>query len=171
MDHFVHGLFRDEESAARAVKALTEAHFDPEQISGLMRVGTHLRDSPAVYEPALGRGALLGSVLGAAGAVALATSGFLVAGPLVALGGGGAVGALSGALAGLGRWTAEIDFPAHPPGMILVGVDTDESQFERARAALASARPERIHVSRKGEACEEVETGVLSDSGVLVEPE
>lgn len=168
MDFFVHGLFTTEAGAASAVQSLIEAHFDPALISALMRVGSDVAEATPTFKTGVGRGVLLGTALGALGGALIASGGLLTAGPLAGSVAGGAAGYLAGIVGGLGHWKDEIEFPAQvAAGMILVGVDSDESNIERARAALAVARPERIHVSPKKEACDEVKTGVLSESGVL----
>jgi len=170
MDNFVHGLFKDEESAARAVQTLVDANFNPDLIGALMHLegDVEVQDAVPIFKVASARGATLGSALGMIGGALLAVGGLLGGGPLLAAAAGGATGALAGMLGGLGRWKDEIDFPQDVhAGMILVGVSTEEACIERARVALAIAHPERIHVSRKNEACTEVETGVLSETGVL----
>lgn len=170
MEIFVHGLFREEANAALAVRSLVDAHFEPDQISALMRVGTDpgADELKPIFKMATGPGAALGTALGAVGGALLALGGLLVAGPVFAGVAGGVSGALAGALGGLGRWTEEIDFPKHVEGgMILVGVATQPGRLEQARAALAGAHAARVHVSKKGEACEEVESGVLSKTGVV----
>jgi hypothetical protein len=158
MDTFVHGLFHDEHDAASAVEALCNAHFKRDEISAILRVGAETTESEAVFNMPVGRGAALGASLGAVGGALLAVSGFLVAGPLAAIVAGAMTGTLAGGLGGMGQWSTEVDLSGHhPEGMILVGVSTDDAGVERARAAIATARPERIHVSKKGAACEEVE--------------
>jgi len=168
MEIFVHGLFEEEASAAVAVRSLVDAHFEPDQISALMRVATDVEEASPSFKMAVGSGAVLGSALGVVGGALLALGGLLVAGPLFAGVAGGLGGALAGGLSGLGRWTDEIDFPKQVQrGMILIGVSTQPGRADQARAALLGAHPERIHVSKKGEACEEVESGVLSKSGIV----
>jgi hypothetical protein len=168
MKVFVHGLFGDEANAARAIDFLIEAHFETEDISALMRAGDHMVENAPGSGPQLVRGAALGATLGAIGGALVTISGFLAAGPLLGIVGGAAIGGLEGVLGSLGYSSNEVDFHEHVPGgMILIGVSTDEGSIERARAALAQAGPNRIHVSRKSEACEEVETGVLSKTGIL----
>jgi hypothetical protein len=48
MDYFVHGLFKDEESAAWAVQTLVDAHFNPDLISALMHMEGHVEVQDAV---------------------------------------------------------------------------------------------------------------------------
>jgi len=169
METFVHGLFRDEAGAALAVRKLVDSHFEPNQISALMRVGTDplASELKPAFKLATGPGAALGASLGAIGGALLALGGFLVAGPLFAGALGGAGGALAGVLGGLGRWTDEIDFPDQVDArMILVGVSTQPGRVKAALAALARANPERVHVSKKAEACEEVEASTLPEAEV-----
>lgn len=168
MDNFVHGLFKSERNAAAAVQSLIDAHFDPEAISALMRVEHEVQEAMPTYKTGVGVGSALGAAVGAAGGIIGAIGGFLAAGPLLGAVAGSAAGYLVGALAGLGRWRDEIEVPAHTQeGMILVGVSTEEDNVALARDALAAAGPERIHLSRKNEACTELETGKLSATGLL----
>lgn len=168
MDVFVHGLFTDESSAAAAVTSLESAGFPTERISALMRVGSEVDEEHPKFKVAVGRGAALGAAVGAIGGALVATSGFLVAAPLVLAAAGGISGAAFGVVGGLSHWTDDVDLHEHVAnGMILVGAFTDESSIERARAAIAGAHPARIHVSRRDEACREVETGILSEAGLL----
>lgn len=169
MDCFVHGLFKSERNASHAVQSLVDAHFAPETISGLMRVHHDVMEAQPQFKTGVGVGSALGTTLGAIGGAVGAVGGFLAAGPLLAAVAGGAAGYLVGALAGLGRWKDEIKFSdCTGAGMILVGVSTDAGSVERARAALASAGAERVHLSQKNEACQELETGTLSDTGILI---
>lgn len=168
MHVFVHGLFTDEDRAAAAVTALEGAGFDTEHISALMRVGSEVDEERPHFKVAVGRGASLGAALGAIGGALVAASGFLVAAPLTLAIAGGISGAAFGAFGGLSHWTDTVDLHQHiANGMILVGAFTDGASIERARAALAKAQPERIHVSRKDEAREEVQSGTLSAEGLL----
>ncbi len=170
MEFFVHGLFTSEASAARAVQSLIEASFGPDLISALMHKEGEvvLEEAVPVFKTEAARGAALGSAFGMVGGALLAIGGLLAGGPLMVGLAGAASGALAGTLGGLGRWKSEIDFPEHMhPGMILVGVSTEASSVERARTALVSARAERIHVSRKNEACMEVDTEDAFESGAL----
>jgi hypothetical protein len=165
--YFIHALFRSEPSAARAVRALVDAHFASEEISALMRVDDRVEELH-VEHSTVNKGALIGAALGAVGGALAATGmGLLAAGPLLAAAEGalifGSAGTAAGALSGLNRWKDEITFPpGHEGEMILVGVSTSDARLAAARDALAATHPECIHVASKAEACREVATGMSS---------
>lgn len=164
MQLFIHGLFHDEEHAARAVQALIDAHFDPSQVSALVRLQSKVEEDAPTYKVKLVSGAVLGTLLGMIGGPLVLSAGFLIAGPLAAAAEGALAGAVAGAVGGLAHWKDEIDLPKHlgKGAAILVGVVTGEPDVERAQRALAEADPEKIHVSNKDVALKEIQTGVLA---------
>ena len=168
MELFVHGLYRDEEAAAAAVQALVDAHFNPDAISALMHGPGTADEARPQFKTSFARGAVLGAALGAVGGALIAASGLLAAGPVLGVVAGTEVGAAAGALGGMGLWRDEVHFPkCFGQGMYLVGVMTEARSVERARGALEIAEPERVHVSRKNEACVEVQSYHLAEGGVL----
>ncbi|MEX2467165.1 MAG: hypothetical protein WD995_09645 [Gemmatimonadota bacterium] len=154
----VAGVFEDQESAARALAALVESHFEPEDDISVVLTDewtlehedVRLRDELEIIEGArLGGG--IGVVLGAAGAGMVAAG--LLAGPAALVAAGPVVAALKGALAlgafgvvtgwlvGLGIVREEADFhAAHiKEGAVWVGVHATGERAEKARAILEEA--------------------------------
>ena len=150
----VAGIFENEDAAARAVEMLIEEHFDPPH--DLSVIVSHRREHEAVPVPEtfqVGQGgklgAVIGAVLGGAGAVfsgmTLGPLTLLAAGPvgvaLEAAFAGGAVGFALGAVEGLGRSKNEADFHAHhlERGVVWVGVHASGERAKRAREILTEA--------------------------------
>ena len=99
----VAGVFQSQEEASRALAALVEGHFEPEDISMVLTDGVRLehedvriRDELEIIEGAR-RGGGVGAVLGAAGAGMVAVG--VVAGPAALVAAGPVIAALKGALA------------------------------------------------------------------------
>lgn len=148
----VAGVFREEETAARAVSRLIDAHFDPPRdLSVIVAYHKEHQDIPVDERFQIDRsakvGALLGAALGAGGAGLVAAGlvagpvGLLAAGPaLAALQGaylGGAGGFALGAVAGLGFWKDEAEFRAADlHGVTWVGVHARGDRAEEARGIL-----------------------------------
>lgn len=150
----VAGIFKDETAAARAVKMLVEAHFDPDRDVTVIASHHHERENIPVGSTFLvGRNAAIGALIGAAVTgigVALAglTSGPFTleeAGPLMAalesafVGGG--VGFALGALLSIDFVRVGANFGrAHVHGgVVYVGVYADGARAERARRVLSDA--------------------------------
>jgi len=154
----VAGVFADQERAGRALRALVDAHFEPEDdVSVVMtddvtfeHEDIRLRDELEIIEGAkIGGG--IGTVVGAAGAGLVAAG--VLSGPAIIVALGPVVAALKGALAvgafgvvtgwivGLGILREEADFhAAHiKEGSIWIGVHADGPRAERARAILEAA--------------------------------
>ena len=168
MEMFVHGLFKDEKLAASAVQALIDAHFDPSQVSALMRVHAEVDEEAPKFKVEMVSGAALGALLGMIGGAVILSGGLLIAGPVAATLEGALAGAVAGWAGGISHWKDVVKFPKLGRGaVILVGAMTSEQDVERARAALSAAHAERIHASKKEEALEEIKTGVLSETGIL----
>ncbi|MDZ7780530.1 MAG: hypothetical protein U5R14_11465 [Gemmatimonadota bacterium] len=157
----VAGVFEDQKAAARALAALVEEHFEPEDdISVVLtdewtleREDVPIRDELEIIEGAeIGGGA--GAVIGAVGGGMVAAG--LVGGPaaLVAVGpviaalegalAVGAVGAVAGWLVGLGVVKEEADFHAGriEEGAVWVGVHATGERAETARSILKDAGAE-----------------------------
>lgn len=155
MNAFVHAVYTDKASAARAVSELVDQGFPSGDIGALMhnRQG-EFEALPMKHKTSVPAGAMLGAAVGGlGGALILGGPALLAAGlflPLLegALA-GGAFGTLAGTLGGLGLWREEIDFPnqAFDAGAVLIGVATHEGRAESAKIALQRAGAEQIHVS------------------------
>jgi len=149
---FVHAIYADRHAAAKAVEALVDAAFPSNRVAALVRTGERLQELRVRHKTGVGVGSVLGALLGlVAGAV-------LFTGPwrtvLEACVAGAAIGALLGILAGLVYWKEDIDFPpaAFGDGGACVGVTTNESRVESARAALLQAGAREAQVSSKRDA-------------------
>ena len=156
---FAHAFYRDAERASAAVTALLDAHFASDAIGVLMVHGDEVQELPMRHKTFVPHGVALGALLGAAaGAVTMSGIGILAAGPiLLALQGaaaGTAIGSLGGALAGLGFWRDEVDFPADAfqNGAVLVGVVANVERLEAAQRVLQQAGADSTYVSTKAEA-------------------
>lgn len=162
--HYVHATYREQRAAVAAAEALLEAKFPARDISALIcdgsdRHGVELKIKHKTMVPIA---ALLGAVLGCAlGGVSawLAQMGpdpafFALRGAVI----GTSIGALAGALLGLGRWRDTIIFPsdAFVNGCVVVGVNTHDERIPDARHALASTDGIDVHVSTKREALADV---------------
>ncbi len=142
---FAYGIFETEEEAVRAVEALTADSFPTSAIGAAMYSDGALQRLGVGQTSSMGRGAALGAAIGA-GATALfgLGAGWLAAGPLFvtleALLAGGALGSLTGAIAGLGSWRNVLDLPqdALEQGRIVVGVETG-TRIDEARQILREA--------------------------------
>jgi len=151
----VAGIFREREAAASAVKALAEAHFDPD--SDVTMIVSHGHDhrerisAGATFE--IGRNAAIGAAVGAlTAAVGMALAGldfgfFTMenAGPVwAALEAGyigGCVGFALGALLSmdLARAGSGLRHSRVEGGVILVGVQASGARAERAHEILGAA--------------------------------
>lgn len=156
MNRLVWGVFDSGEGARAGVEQLIEAHFPPDEIKVLMRDEEGFHDAPMHRKTAVPAGAALGAALGAAGAAGavLVTGGgaLLATGPAIALlqavGMGGALGSIAGAMGGLSWWKDEPDVPEQADhdaqSHVLVLVPVPEERSEEAQAALRRASPERV---------------------------
>lgn len=165
----VSGVFATQDAAARALAALVEAHFEPEDDISIVltdewtleRENVPIRDELEMIEGArLGGG--VGALVGAVGAGMVAAG--LVAGPaaLVAVGpviaalegalAGGAFGVVAGWMVGLGVVREEADFHAARirEGSVWVGVHATGDRAEAAHRILAAAGAEFFPASRSG---------------------
>lgn len=159
----VAGIFREQETAARALAELIEQHFDPtEDISVVLkdewnidRQGVTVRDETELLDGAkIGGG--IGAVLGATGAGLVGAGllggplGLVAAGPLVAaLQGalaGGAFGTFSGWLVGAGLLKEEADLAAADleKGAVWIGVHARGERAQLARKVLQEAGAEHL---------------------------
>ena len=150
----VAGIFRDEDSAARAVKKLVEEHFDPEHEVNVIASHRHERERiPVAATFEVGRTAAIGAAVGAVlTGVGVALAGFTSgpftlenAGPLMAALEsayvGGATGFALGALLSMDFAKAGADFRrarVHG-GVVWVGVQAAGARAERARQILRDA--------------------------------
>jgi hypothetical protein len=153
----VAGVFEDQTAASRALAALVEAHFEPEDVSivltdevTLEHEDVRIRDELETMEGAR-LGGEVGAVLGAMGAGMVAVG--VVVGPVALVAAGPVVAALKGALAvgafgvvtgwlvGLGIMREEADFhAAHiKEGAVWVGVHATGAHAEEAHSILESA--------------------------------
>jgi hypothetical protein len=153
---FAYALFRDEPSAAGAVRGLIQAQFATERIGALMLDESGVREVPMRHKTGMVQGVAIGTLLGAtAGAFLLPGLG------LIAIGGvfgaveaatiGGATGTLAGAMGGMGFWKDEFDFPASAfeRGGVLVGVLTSSERAPDAKAVLLAAGAQDAKVSTR----------------------
>lgn len=157
----VAGVFENQEGAARALAALVEAHFEPEDdISVLLtdewtleREDVPIRDELELMEGAKlggGAGALVGAVGGgmvAAGFIG-GPAALVAVGPVIAALEGalavGAFGVVAGWLVGLGVVREEADFHAAriKEGAVWVGVHATGERAARAHEILEDAGAE-----------------------------
>jgi hypothetical protein len=149
----VAGIFRDEKSAAEAVKKLIEEHFDPRNDLEVIASHRRKREHVRVWQNLqFARGAKIGSVTGAVLGVLGATIAGLDFGPLSLAQGpiaavleaafaGACVGFALGALFGIDMADMEADFDAARvhDGVIWVGVNASGERAARARRILAEA--------------------------------
>jgi hypothetical protein len=150
MRDVVYAIFTDEAKASRAILALDEAHFDEHEIGVLMHDGedgTTPEELVVGVQTGIGRGALLGGVIGALTSTAFfAVLGVGVA-PILILGtvAGGGLGATVGAFVGMGYWYDDIEFPEEPleHGAILISVFT-RNRINDAHSALLNAGAEEV---------------------------
>lgn len=157
MERFVHALFPSQEAAAKAVDALVNANFSPDEVGALVANPQHqVHELVTQRKMPVRAGALVGVVVGAAGgALTLAGLGWVSltspAQALQAAAAGGAVGLFAGALAGLGYWKHVIDIPkdAFRDGTVLVGVATHAGRIEQARSVLRAAGARRTYACSK----------------------
>lgn len=161
---FVYGIFWDEDSAAKAVDQLVNAHFPGDDVSALMHEGPEVEELPVEEKTGAARGALIGAALGAIGGALLAPgAGLLAGGPLlVALKGAiaaGAAGAGFGAFGGLDYWHDEVDFVHHhlKRGAVIIGVETIPERQAAAEEALRAAGAEDVQARTKKQAVEDAE--------------
>jgi len=157
----VSGVFATQEGAARALAALVEAHFEPQDDISIVLMDEwtlEREDVPIRHELEMIEGARLGgglgAVIGAVGAGMVAAG--LVAGPAALVAVGPVIAALKGALAvgafgvvagwlvGLGVVREEADFHAARirEGSVWVGVHATGDRAESAHRILASAGAE-----------------------------
>jgi hypothetical protein len=159
--HHVTGIFSDPDGAERAVRALIDGHFSPEEISVVVadREGAHsepVEHDTGVAEGAVG-GAAVGGVLGALGATLIATGvvaapglAVFATGPLLAAIKGAVAGAAAGlelgALAGLGFWKdeAHVHAKALEKGGVVVGVPAEHEHAELARKVFGDAEADEV---------------------------
>jgi hypothetical protein len=161
------GVFDRIRDADRAVEMLSAAGFAPSAISVICPTCTKERwqeyerkDPAGSHAPAAAAGggaigALLGGLIGIAGAAATGGAALLVAGPLLTGAAGGAVaGGLIGAMSTRGGEKEVADFydQALQRGKILVGVevadDEDQARLETAERVLLEAGAEPIPLPR-----------------------
>jgi uncharacterized membrane protein len=160
---FVHSVFHDEVTAAKAVQELVNAKFSGHDISALMINPNSVRELEVGHKTGMGVGAVLGGVFGAVGGALAVSGGLVLAGPVfLALEGmlaGGAMGTLAGTLGGLGFWKEDIDFPksAFENGAALVGVNVHDERVEAASEALRRAGSTEIRTTSKPEAQQQAE--------------
>lgn len=161
---FVHAIYADKQGATKAVQALVDAAFPSNKLAALVRKGERLQELRVRHKTGVGVGSAIGAVLG------LIVGALLFTGPWqTALEGalaGGAVGALLGTLAGLGIWREAIDFPASTfsEGGACIGVTTNETRIDTARAALLEAGASEARVSSKHDAFREANTSASHSS-------
>lgn len=161
---FIYGIYRDEESAAEGLRALVNAGFPVDEVSGLMHQGEEIEELPVESKTGVARGAVVGTALGVLGGAILAPAGgLLAAGPLLAALQGAAIGGAAGlgfgGAAGLGFWREELDLiDRHlKQGDVVIGVETIRGRRATAEEALRSGEPHDVRVAEsKQEAVEEV---------------
>lgn len=161
---FAYGFFKDEESAATAVQGLLDADFDSEHIGALMLDGSHVTELPIKHKTAIGKGVVIGTLLGAAVGAALPGLGLgLMAfgsgfAHLAGAAAGGATGTLAGVVGGLGIWKDEVDVPRHAfeNGAVLVGVLVPPQHAERAHHVLAQSGATSTALSTRNQAKREL---------------
>lgn len=162
----VFGIFKSKREVENAVDLLRHAKFRSLDISVLMpEMGdtknfAHQKNTKAPEGATTGAvtGAVVGSGLGwLAGIGALAITGagpFIAAGPIVAALAGGGVGAITGALIGLGipEYEAKRYEGLVKDGGILLSVHTDDDQWaEKAKGILKAAEAKDISSSNEVE--------------------
>lgn len=159
MSALVWGVFQDGDEARRGVEALIESSFPPDEIKVLLkRESGAVSDVPMERKTAVPAGAAVGATLGAAGAagaVLLTGGGALIAaGPIAGLlqaaGLGGALGAIGGAMGGLGWWKDQADVPdeaAEADARVMVLIPVPEGREREAETALRGAGAENAGVA------------------------
>ena len=135
------GVFRDRQSAERAIEDLKGTGFDPNQMGLVMRDREEGKQAASDTGVRAAGGAVTGGVLGGAlGAILAATGAFVIPGigPFVSAGilataiTTGAIGAIAGALVGLGIPREEAEYYENRvrEGNILVTVDPQGREVE-----------------------------------------
>jgi hypothetical protein len=154
----VTGLFADPQQAGAAFECLSEARFDPHEISVLRFDERDQALEPVPVEHKSGipagvtTGAALGGTVGVAGALVLAGPvglGLFAAGPILAAMQGAVIGAASGgllgALAGLAFWWDEPELEQElRRGAVFLAVTAEGARAEEARRVLDGAGAVRI---------------------------
>lgn len=155
MSVFVYGPCRDARTARSAVDRLIESSFPPEEI----RVQVHgedgsLREAPIRHRTRAPLGALIGAGIGAVAAIALSglpadVPAQVSSSAIQLLLGAMAVGAVTGASAGIYWWRKEAEIPpaATRRGDVLVGVTVPEGRFQEASDALRTAGAAEVRTS------------------------
>mgnify|MGYP006908293108 CR=1 FL=1 len=160
MDH-VTAIFSDAEAAERSVRELIDEHFNPEEISILVRDSEGSHRERVEHDTGVAEGVAIGTALGglagaiggslvATGVLAAPGLGVLASGPLLAAiqgaVGGSAGGYAVGVLAGLGFWEdeAHIHADALKKGGIIVAVPATHEHAAHARKVFAEAGADAV---------------------------
>ena len=155
---FVHAVFNTEKSCATAVQALVGANFAADQISALRVNRNGVEELELEHSTSVPKGAVLGALVGFAGGAVVLASGLVAGGPaylaLESVLAGGALGAVAGALGGLGFWKEKFRFSvaSFENGAVLVGVCAEVGDIDRASGALRAAGATSVRTSSKDEA-------------------
>jgi hypothetical protein len=175
MSVLVWSVFRDGRSARKAVEALIESSFPPDEIKVLMKSRDGITDVPMERKTAVPAGVAAGATLGAVGATGaiLLTGGgaLIAAGPIAGLlqaaGMGAALGSIAGAMAGIGWWKDEPDVPdaadEQADARVLVLIPVPDGREQEARGILREAGAERVDATSAGAALRAHGSEALAD--------
>lgn len=155
----VTAICNEGDDAQRAMDALVEASFPPDDISILNVSGRRVEELPVGQRTGIPITLPIGVAIGVTVGISLTVSGLLPqiglvsAGPILGLLEGAAIGAavgtLLGVLAGLGWWKADADIEHedHGHGGLVVGVSVPDGREDDAVAALRGAGAARVTVA------------------------
>ena len=159
----VTGAFSDRDQARAAIRLLLSQHFESDDMSVYVTTPDgERREVPVRHSQEMGRGALIGLLLGIAVGAAITltlsalgeenagVSGNLLVAALQGIVMGAMFGALTGIIVGMAIWRTVIDFAPNEPTArdVLVGARARGRGIDRARRVLEEAGATRIELGR-----------------------